>query len=128
MDVLIKNSAYLLFGLTAGFVIWIEGYDNLLTAWNLVPLLAAGFITSRFLTKSTEETNEKHLSTPVAGFVFTNVAVIILAHLAWLFDWGGTATSSSTSGLLFVILPVLAFLAGSAILGVLLLICGLFHP
>jgi hypothetical protein len=38
-------------------------------------------------------------------------------HAAWLFDWGGTATGSSTSGLIFLFLPLYALVMGAAFYG-----------
>jgi len=43
----------------------------------------------------------------VAFIAFSVVAALLpaLFHLAWLFDWGGTATGSSTSALAFIFVP-----------------------
>jgi hypothetical protein len=43
----------------------------------------------------------------------------MFAHAAWAFDWGRTATGSSTSGLIFIFLPIYAVVLGGLAFGLL---------
>jgi hypothetical protein len=49
---------------------------------------------------------------PVARIAFSVAALgfVALLHLAWLLDWGGTATGSSTAGLIFLFAPIYTML------------------
>jgi hypothetical protein len=47
------------------------------------------------------------------AFAVSVTLLVALFHLAWIFDWGGAATSSSTSALAFIFVPFWAlFFAG----------------
>ncbi len=50
----------------------------------------------------------------VKGFLGGSVPVLLLAHVSWALDIGGTQTGGSTSGLIFAVIPVYAFIAGLA--------------
>ena len=98
----LSAGVYVALALTAVLVAYVGGVTNPFTVWNLVPLVVAAAV--------------KYCALPTSlaaiGFALLTCTVVVVAHLAWLFDWGSTATGSSTAGLMFVTLPVLALLAG----------------
>lgn len=101
----------------AGLVVWVEGVANPLALWNLAPLAVAGAALLRSRggpRREGQEGADAGSATPAAAGAAGVAVVVGTAHLAWLLDWGGTATGSSTAGLLFVVLPVLAGLVGLA--------------
>ncbi|MGH7648790.1 MAG: hypothetical protein ACREND_11775 [Gemmatimonadaceae bacterium] len=97
------------FLLAIGLVVYAQGSFSGFAVWNAVPV-GLGFaviLVGRRFTRAVR----------VAGVVFAAVAalLVVLFHLAWLFDWGGTATRSSTSALAFIVVPFWAcILAGVA--------------
>jgi len=99
-----------LFLLMAAFVAYVEGFTNPFWIWNCVPIVASYLLLARARQKDTEPLPE------IAFFVIACGAVL-LAHAAWLNDWGGTATGSSTAGLMFVVLPVYASVLGGVAFG-----------
>lgn len=104
---------YLCLGLVAACVVWVEGAANPLTVWNTLPLLLAWLLVHRATGRAQEHRSpQEGRSGAAAAFTVAVVAVVGSAHLAWVFDWRGTATGSSTAALLFVVLPVLAAFAG----------------
>ena len=108
---------YLVTGLAAALVIGVEGAINPFTVWimvwNVLPLLLAGIVVHLSADKlGSGGLMRQCVSVSASGFSVAVAAVVSLGHLAWLFDWGGTATGSSTSALLFVVLPPLALFAG----------------
>jgi len=46
------------------------------------------------------------------AFLVISLGFSIYYHLAWLFDWDGMQTASSTSALLFLYFPVIAVILG----------------
>jgi hypothetical protein len=51
----------------------------------------------------------------IIGFAFYTIislGLLLFGHLAWYFDWQGTKTGSSTSGLIFIFLPLYAVILG----------------
>lgn len=62
----------------------------------------------------------------VAGcvaFAVSATLLVVAFHLAWFFDWGRTATGSSTSALAFIFVPLWAYVL-SGIIGLLAWIIG----
>lgn len=109
-----RSAAVALLVAAGGLVVWV-GDASLLALWNVTPLALAGAALLRTRARSRREgangTPDGAAAPAVAGA--TGVAFAVgAAHLAWLLDWGGTATGSSTAGLLFVVLPVLAGAVG----------------
>lgn len=100
----------LMFLLMAAFVAWVEGFMNPFWIWNCVPIAASYLLLSRARQKATNPL-------PEIAFFVVACGVVLFAHAAWLNDWGGTATGSSTSGLMFVVLPVYATVLGGAAFG-----------
>jgi len=45
-------------------------------------------------------------------FSLVSIGFSLFYHLPWFFDWWGTKTSSSTSALIFIFLPVYAVILG----------------
>ena len=108
-----RKSLYLFMALAAALVIGVEGAANPFTVWNILPLLLGWFVVHRSAIKPDSGASIRQcVSVAASGFAVAVAAVVSLGHLAWLFDWGGTATGSSTSALLFVMLPFLALFAG----------------
>lgn len=105
-------AAWVLLLTTAVLVVAVGGLTNPLTAWNLVPLLLSALL----LRRSAD-------SSKALAVVAVVVGLVGVAHMAWLFDWAGTATGSSTAALLFVLLPVLAFFASAVTWGLAAVIC-----
>ena len=55
---------------------------------------------------------------PEYAFVIFGCGLILTTHLVWYFDWGEMATESSTSGLIFLFLPIYAAIAGGLAFGI----------
>lgn len=53
-----------------------------------------------------------------AAFAVSATLLVVAFHLAWFFDWGRTATGSSTSALAFIFVPLWAYVL-SGIIGLL---------
>lgn len=100
---MISGGIYVVLALTALLGVYVGGLANPFTAWNLVPLAVVAVVQYR----------ASQTSLAAIGFAIGTCAIVAVAHLAWRFDWGGTATGSSTAGLMFVTLPIVALLAGS---------------
>lgn len=99
-----RTLVHLLLALTAGLVVVVGDVFVPWTAWNLVPVVVAWLAFHR--------TRHRASRPAAAAFALGVAAVVAAGHLAWLFDWGGTATGGSTSALMFVILPVVALVVG----------------
>jgi uncharacterized membrane protein YjgN (DUF898 family) len=100
---MIRAGTYVALALTALLGVYVGGIANPFTAWNLVPLAVVAVV----------QYHASQTSLAAIGFAIATCAIVAVAHLAWLFDWGGTATGSSTAGLMFVTLPIVALVAGS---------------
>lgn len=86
----------------SAFVVIAEGVKpNVFTVWNLFPILICYFV----LKMATSNGSRASLWGSI-GLTFSGIGMLLFVHAAWLFDWGGTKTSSSTSGLIFIFLPV----------------------
>ena len=86
--------------------------------WNMTPLLI-----SYFVFKAALKNQSISISYSSIGFGIGCLLIIVFFHLAWLFDWGETKTGSSTSGLIFIFIPIIAIISG-VIFSVLGLIWG----
>jgi hypothetical protein len=102
------------------YILSVEGF-HALALWNGLPV-AIGLLMGW-------ELQRRH-RTPVAagagaGFIAGAVAMSLAGHAAWQLDIWGIATSSSTSGLLFVFLPLYALGMGlaSSVLGAVVGLC-----
>jgi hypothetical protein len=103
-----------LFLLMAAFVAYVEGFTNPFWIWNSVPIAASYLLLSR-----ARQSDINPL--PAIAFFVIACGTVLFAHAAWLYDWGGTATGSSTAGLMFVVLPVYASVLGGATFGLAIL-------
>jgi PPE-repeat protein len=86
-------------------VVYAEGF-HWITAWNLMPLAVA---TATIL----RGTAVKRPASSAVAFAGVTTLMIALTHAAWIFDWGGTQTGSSTSGLIFLFSPIYSILLGT---------------
>lgn len=88
-------------------VVLVGGLANPFTAWNAAPVLVAMGATWWADRRPPEPER-------AAAYGFSALATgpVLLVHLAWWSDWAGTATGSSTSGLIFAVLPLLALGTG----------------
>ena len=96
----------LAFALPLVFVAYVEGFLNPFWLWNSLPFgVGLGLVDrAQRLGRSLW---------PAAGFTLGSGAFSLYFHVAWLFDWSGTSTSSSTSAVMFVFLPIYAFVPGA---------------
>jgi hypothetical protein len=93
--------------------------DLLFILWNCAPLLLALALVSA----SRHSGPVKHFA--AYGFAVGAAAAVLYWHIVWAFNIGKTATSSSTSGIVFAILPAWA-LRGGAVAAVPAGIVGFF--
>jgi len=56
--------------------------------------------------------NKRHI-TAVKGYLIVVLPLMWFIHILWYFDINGTATSSSTSAIIFAVLPVYALILGA---------------
>jgi hypothetical protein len=89
--------------LLAGCGLWVLYTEGIhwIALWNLFPLGIAGLSLTRGRT-----------SMPALVFAGITALAVALVHAAWVFDWGGTQMGSSTGGLIFLFVPILALLLG----------------
>lgn len=78
-----------------------------IAVWNLMPLAVA-------MATIVRGTAAKPLTWSAIAFAGVTTLLIALTHAAWVFDWGGTQTGSSTSGLIFLFSPIYSILLGTA--------------
>jgi len=94
------------FLLTIVLVAYVQGG---FTIWNALPVvLGFGVLLYGLQARSSE----------AVGCIAFGVSVTLLMalfHLAWLFDWGGTATGSSTAALSLIFVPFWACFFASVI-------------
>ena len=80
---------------------------NPLIIWTALPLYI-----SYVLTKSDRFSSSISGRYSSYGFNIASVGFSLFYHLAWFFDWQGTQTSSSTSAIIFIIMPIYAVVLG----------------
>src|SRR3972149_438773 len=89
-------------------IYFLEGVAlNPFAIWNASPLLISYFLYSRGLTL-----NSRPVIIGFAFYTIISLGLLLFGHLAWYFDWQGTKTGSSTSGLIFIFLPLYAVILG----------------
>ena len=98
------------FLLIIGFIAFVEGPLNPFWVWNATPIALGYLLLSR---------SAKRSSTPIPelSYVIVTSCFVVLFHIAWMLDLGGTQTGSSTAGLIFIFLPIYAVLLGGAAFG-----------
>ncbi len=104
----------ILFVLMVAFVAYVEGFSNPFWIWNSVPIAVSYLLLSRARQK-------ENYPLPEIAFFVIACGTVLLAHAAWLYDWGGIATGSSTAGLMFVVLPIYAGALGGTAFGLAIL-------
>src|ERR1044071_4138252 len=87
------------FLLVAALVVYAEPSVSVFAIWNALPV-AIGFGVLLIGMSSRGAT-----AVGCIAFAVSVTVLVALSHLAWLFDWGSIATSSSTSGLVFIYFP-----------------------
>lgn len=86
-------------------VVYGEGL-HWLALWNLLPLVPAGLAVFR-------GTGAGRTTWSAVVFAGLTTFAIALIHAAWVFDWGGTQTGSSTAGLIFLFSPIYSIFLGT---------------
>jgi len=81
---------------------------NWIAMWNLMPLAVAALAVLR----GTGAGCQRRPSWSAVTFAGVTALAITLTHAAWVFDWGGTQTGSSTAGLIFLFSPIYSVLLG----------------
>lgn len=87
------------FVLAIALIVYTEDSFSGFTVWNALPVamgLGAVLATRR---------SRPAVLVGCTAFAATATLLVVLFHLAWFFDWDGTATGSSTSALAFVFVP-----------------------
>jgi hypothetical protein len=102
------KATLILLVLASAVVLAVEGILNPFAWWNLTPLAGAAYWLRR---SRRAPLRASALAAAVAG-------VQLAAHLAWQANWRQIATGSSTSGLVFVTLPLITVGAGLAAMGI----------
>src|SRR5215472_13833340 len=100
-----KQLPYWPFLLVAGFIAFIEGPLNPLWIWNVLPVVFGYTFLRRAQRRSLR-------AAPEMAFLVSSCGLLLYAHAAWAFDWGCTATGSSTTALIFIFLPIYAIALG----------------
>lgn len=97
-------------------VVSVHGIASLLTLWNLLPVALGAVIwgTAERRAGRGEDGRSARARLGGRGFAAWAGLLVALPHLAWLFDWGGTATAGSTSGLIFLVAPLVALVVALA--------------
>ncbi|MCG7990124.1 MAG: hypothetical protein ABW130_16145 [Candidatus Thiodiazotropha lotti] len=109
MDSLLKEPYIATIAVGLGlFIVFAEGVTpNMLTIWNLVPVLVAYFV----FKDAAKQLKIRTVSGAI-GFLVFGLGFLLFAHLAWLLDWGETRTGSSTAGLIFLFAPIWSLVLG----------------
>ena len=97
------------FLLVVALVAYNSGSFSTVTIWNMFPVWI-GFCALQIGLVSSRTTAIGCIS-----FAVSVTLIVALFHLAWLFDWGRTATGSSTSSLIFIFAPFWAVFFGGII-------------
>src|SRR6185369_6621462 len=87
------------FLLVVALVVYAEGSFSAFTIWSALPV-AIGFGVLWIGLRSRGAT-----AAGCIAFAVSVTVLVALFHLAWLFDWGSIASSSSTSALAFIFIP-----------------------
>jgi F0F1-type ATP synthase assembly protein I len=80
---------------------------NVFSLWVLLPLIV---IYARTIVAG-RKGKKRHIAA-VVGFLIPVVPLMWFVHIQWYFDINGAATGSSTSVLIFAVLPVYCFILG----------------
>jgi hypothetical protein len=102
------TAALILLVLASAAVVAVEGILNPFAWWNLTPLAGSGY----WLWCC------RRGPLPASTFAAAAAGVQLAVHWAWQADWRQIASGSSTSGLLFVTLPLITVGVGLAATGI----------
>jgi hypothetical protein len=103
-----------LFLLIAAFVGYVEGFNYTFWIWNCLPVAVSYILLSKARQKGVNPL-------PEIAFFVVACGVVLLAHAMWLHEGRSVAVGSSTSGLMFVTLPIYAIVLGAAAFGFVML-------
>lgn len=96
------------FILLAVLIYYLEGIAfNPFAVWNASPLLISYYLVNKGLS-----INSKPVMIGFVVYTVFSLGILLFGHFAWYFDWQGTQTGSSSSGLIFIFLPVYAVILG----------------
>lgn len=114
------------FLLVVGLIAHAQGSFSGFTVWNALPV-AMGFGILVLGLRS-----QRSIAVGCIAFAVSVIVLVSLFHLAWLFDWAGTATGSSTSALAFIFVPICASVFSAIIAaiasGISLIVCRSMPP
>lgn len=97
------------FLLAIAFIVYVEGSFSGFAIWNILPVMVG------FGALLAGRRSRRAVSVGFAVFGVSVTFVVVLFHLAWLFDWGAIATGSSTSALAFIFVPLAAYAFASVV-------------
>ena len=80
---------------------------NPLIVWTALPLYVSYYLINRAI-----DSDLPGSLLSAYGFMLFSIVFSLFYHLTWYLDWQGTRTGSSTSGLIFLFLPVYAIVIG----------------
>jgi hypothetical protein len=107
-----KTTPFWPFLLLVELIAFTEGPLNPFWVWNAIPV-ALGYALLR------RARRRAFRVAPEIAFIVLSCGLLLFAHAAWAFDWGRTATGSSTSALIFIFLPIYAIVLGGLAFGLL---------
>lgn len=107
-----KTTSFWPFLVPVAIIAVTEGLMNPFWIWNATPVVLGYALLRRARRRALRPA-------PEIAFIVLSCGLSLLAHAAWMFDWGRTATGSSTSALIFIFLPVYAVVLGGIAFGVL---------
>lgn len=99
----------LIIGITAVACLFLANVaPNIFSLWVLLPLIVI-----YALTIVVGRSGKKPHVAAVIGFLIPVIPLLWIVHIQWYFDINGVATGSSTSALIFAVLPVYCFILGA---------------
>ena len=101
-------AAYWILLASLAFIIFVEGLLNPFWIWNAIPLGLAALLVYNARRRAAT-------LIPALAFGVGAVGIPVYTHLAWLFDWDQLATGSSTAGIIFIFIPIIARVAGAVL-------------
>ena len=95
-------------GVTAVASLFLENVTpSIMSLWVLSPLILIYIRT----VVAGKKGQKRHI-TAIKGFLIPVIPLMWFVHIMWYFDIEGTATGSSTSSLIFAVLPVYCMILG----------------
>jgi hypothetical protein len=103
-----KKVTLIILCVTAGMMYYLAGIIfNPLIVWTALPL----YLSYWFINSAVASNSDKKLFAGY-GFMLFSVLFSIFYHFTWYLDWQGTKTSSSSSALIFIWLPLYSVVLG----------------